>query len=238
MVSSADSENFLGFLQELRTQPAGKNLYISAAVSTSPFVGSDGQPMTDVSQFAQSLDHLTIMNYDINVRASYVSRQERTLWFVLQGQWSTSVGPNAPLDDSCSNVQTGSATKAVKAWTDAGFPAGKIVLGVPAYGHSFTVSPSNAVDSSGNLTSNPSFTKNPPTSSVDQCGNPEAESDIMTFASLITQGLLNDDGTPASGMKSRFDECSKTVSLDPSVLLPPFNFSRFLSPSFMTRQSN
>lgn len=89
------------------------------------------------------------------------------------------------------------------------------MLGVPAYGHSFTVSSSNAVDSSGNLASNPPFTKNPATSSVDQCGNPEAESDIMNFATLVSDGILNDDGTPASGMKYRFDNCSQTVSIDP-----------------------
>ena len=74
-VSSADSENFLAFLQELRSQPAGQNLYLTAAVSTTPFVGPDGQPMTDVSQFAQVLDHIAIMNYDINVGTSPVSYQ-------------------------------------------------------------------------------------------------------------------------------------------------------------------
>ncbi|KAF9653749.1 glycoside hydrolase family 18 protein [Thelephora ganbajun] len=193
-VSGSDSENFLGFLQELRAQPAAKNLYLTAAVSTSPFAGPDGQPMTDVSKFAEVLDHIAVMNYDIN------------------GQWTTDtgVGPNAPLDDSCSTVQTGSATKAIKAWVTAGFPADKIVLGVPAYGHSYTVSPSNAVDGSGNLAAYPPFTKNPPTSSVDQCGNPEAKSDIMNFATLIGEGFLKDDGTPANGIKSRFDQCSQT----------------------------
>ena len=51
---------------------------------------------------------IAIMNYDI--------------W----GSWSNTVGPNAPLDDSCAAVQAGSATSAVKAWTGAGFPASKV----------------------------------------------------------------------------------------------------------------
>ena len=75
-LSTADSENFLAFLQELRAQPAGKNLYITAAVGINPWVGPDGQPLTDVSAFAQVLDHIAIMNYDINVGTSDVSHQK------------------------------------------------------------------------------------------------------------------------------------------------------------------
>jgi chitinase len=58
------------FLQELRAQPAGKNLVLSAATSITPFAGSDGTPMADVSQFASVLSHIAIMNYDINVSTS------------------------------------------------------------------------------------------------------------------------------------------------------------------------
>ena len=117
------------------------------------------------------------------------------------------------MDDSCSKVQTGSGSKAVKGWIAAGFPANKVVLGVPAYAHTYTVSPSNALDSSGNLTEFPPFTKNAVSNTTDKCGNPEPEVDIKDFAVLITEGFLNDDGTPASGVKHRFDECSQTVSV-------------------------
>ena len=116
------------------------------------------------------------------------------------------------MDDSCSKVPAGSGSKAVKAWIAAGFPANKVVLGVPAYGHSYTVSPSDAVDSSGNLTDHPPFTKNPASNTTDKCGNPEPVPDTKNFAVLITEGFLNDDGTPASGVKYKFDECSQTVS--------------------------
>lgn len=57
-ISSADSANFLLFLQELRQDPIGKNLYLSAAVGITPFVGSDGTPMSDVSAFASPLNHI------------------------------------------------------------------------------------------------------------------------------------------------------------------------------------
>jgi chitinase len=115
----------------LRTDPVGSKLVLTAAVGLAPFVGSDGTPMTDVSQFASVLDHIgarattyaspmfnaytplltsiAIMNYDV--------------W----GSWSTGVGPNAPLDDSCAPVKAGSATSALQAWTSAGFPASKAI---------------------------------------------------------------------------------------------------------------
>lgn len=89
------------------------------------------------------------------------------------------------------------------------------MLGVPAYGHSYSVGPSNASDSSGNLAPRPPFTKNPLSNTTDLCGNPEAVPDTKTFAALITEGFLNDDGTPASGTKYLFDNCSQTVSIDP-----------------------
>lgn len=90
------------------------------------------------------------------------------------GSWSAGVGPNAPLYDSCAPTQAGSASSAVKAWSSAGFPASKasphflpktiltwftlqIVLGVPAYGHGYYVSPSAALNSSGNLAAYPPF---------------------------------------------------------------------------------
>jgi chitinase len=52
-------------------------------------------------------------------------------------------GPNSPLSDGCHNsTQPNANAKAtVQAWTKAGFPASKLVLGVPAYGY---INPSDA----------------------------------------------------------------------------------------------
>jgi hypothetical protein len=57
IVSPNDSANFLSFLQTLRANGA-QNLTVSAAVSITPFIGSDGNPMSDVSAFAEVLDSI------------------------------------------------------------------------------------------------------------------------------------------------------------------------------------
>jgi chitinase len=56
-VSPEDSSRFLQLLQELRGK-APKDLVVSAAVSLSPFAGSDGWAMSNVSAFAKVLDYI------------------------------------------------------------------------------------------------------------------------------------------------------------------------------------
>ncbi|KAH9899952.1 glycoside hydrolase [Cubamyces lactineus] len=116
-VLTGDSANFLAFLQLLRaTLPPGAK--ITAATQTVPFAGPDGDPLGDVSAFAEVLDWVLLMNYDT---------------------WGSSSdpGPNAPLSDACNNStqDSASALAALRAWTAAGFPASQLVLGVPSYGY-------------------------------------------------------------------------------------------------------
>lgn len=210
LISDNDSQNFLSFLQSLRSA-VGSNVTLTAAAGITPFAGSDGTPMTDVSGFAKVLDWVAIMNYDV--------------W----GSWSNAVGPNAPLNDTCASAadQEGSAVSAVKAWTTAGFPANQLVLGVAAYGHSFNVSNSAALSSSNSdssqsaLTAFPTFDKsNQPmgdswdavSAASDMCGVLAAAgpSGIFDFWGLVEGGFLTSNGTAASGIDYRFDECSQT----------------------------
>ncbi|KAJ7885186.1 glycoside hydrolase family 18 protein [Mycena olivaceomarginata] len=210
VVNPDDSNNFLLFLQELREQPAGKDLVLTAAVGIAPFVGPNQLPMDDVSDFSLVLDRIAIMAYDV--------------W----GSWSPSVGPNAPLDDSCASDQEGSAVSAVNAWTAANFPANQeiatdfnqqITLGVAAYGHSFRVSPTAALNSTGSIILYPNFEKDsqpmgsadtPGDTSSDPCGDPNGVSGVFTFAGLVSGGFLDSDGTAASGIEYTFDSCSQT----------------------------
>ncbi|KAH9974733.1 glycoside hydrolase [Lactifluus volemus] len=189
VVSKDDSANFLSFLQILRSQEGAKDLIISAAVSITPFVGSNGQPMSDVSEFGKVLNNIEIMNYDI--------------W----GSWSSSVGPNAPLDDSCAPSPQGSAKSAVKAWTAAGFPQEKIILGVASYGHSYLIRPYVPFDRS----QQPGGDKWDSTAgSIGVCGSSSDVGGVFDFWGLIQAGFLNKDGNPATGIDYTFDSCSQT----------------------------
>ncbi|KAI0092710.1 glycoside hydrolase superfamily [Irpex rosettiformis] len=115
--SPNDTANFLAFLQLLRkTLPQAAK--ISAATMTVPWLDPQGNPSRDVSKFAGVLDWILVMNYDT---------------------WGSSSvpGPNAPLSNACHNStqSSASAVAAVMSWTSAGFPASKIVMGVPSYGY-------------------------------------------------------------------------------------------------------
>ena len=57
-ISDDDSANFLSFLQELRQDPTGAKLTLTAAVGLTPFAGPGGTPMADVSDFAAVLNHI------------------------------------------------------------------------------------------------------------------------------------------------------------------------------------
>ncbi|GLB34074.1 putative glycoside hydrolase family 18 protein [Lyophyllum shimeji] len=203
-VSPSDTANFLAFIQLLRADPIGKTLILSVATATVPFLDANGNPSTSVAGFSKVLDWIAIMNYDI--------------W----GPWSPTVGPNAPLDDSCAapGNQAGSAVSAVKKWVNAGIPSNQLVLGVPGYGHSFRVRKASAFKpgSATVLAAYPTFDSSDPpvgdawddAAGVDVCGNQQPQGGVINFWGLIQNGFLNEDGTVKSGMASSFDTCSQT----------------------------
>lgn len=188
----------------------GAKLTLSAAVSLVPFMDATGHPSADVSGFAKVFDYITLMNYDV--------------W----GSWSEHVGPNAPLNDTCASSarQQGSAVSAVKAWTAAGIPVNKIVLGVASYGHSFSVSPSAAFKpGTKNVAPYPVFdaSKQPlgdvwdDVGGADVCGVSHGPGGTFRFWGLVDGGFLNKEGKPADGIYHRYDRCSDTVRL-PSLI--------------------
>ncbi|KAI0658625.1 glycoside hydrolase family 18 protein [Cubamyces menziesii] len=115
--STSDSANLLSFFQSLRSA-LGSSKIISAAVTQLPWVGSNGSPLTNVSAYASVMTYANIMNYDVFGASS-------------------NPGPNAPLGNLCGNSQLPqySAQAALAQWTQAGFPASKLVLGLPTYGY-------------------------------------------------------------------------------------------------------
>ncbi|KAF8064330.1 glycoside hydrolase family 18 protein [Lyophyllum atratum] len=115
--SSADAANLLSLLKALRTA-LGASKIISAAVPHLPWLGSNGSPLKDVSAYAAQMTYANIMNYDV---------------------WGASAnpGPNAPLGNLCgtSKQPQASAQAGLAQWKAAGFPASKLLLGLPLYGY-------------------------------------------------------------------------------------------------------
>lgn len=185
-VSASDSANYLIFLKELR-QAMPSPALITAATQVWPFYGSNGQPMTDVSEYADIFDWILIMNYDI-----YGSQTEP--------------GPNGPLNDGCktSSQPTANAYAAVAAWTAAGMPAHKISLGVAAYGY-IQISDADRLQRRSYPVSRRAVTI-----TNDEGGTSSGQ---INFASIVNQGALVRQGsefTGAGGFVRNWDECSST----------------------------
>lgn len=183
----SDTANFQTFLGELRTAlPQGA--LITGAVSHQPWMASNGQPVPSVARAAAAMDYIMIMNYDV---------------------WGSSAnpGPNAPLANLCGNSTQPQANAAagVKAWSAAGMPRDKILLGIPAYGYINTSTKktlrTRAEKRAVQLTSMDGSTR----------------SGQINFSTLVSQGALklgNDGLYDGSGGWTKYwDDCSDTPFL-------------------------
>ncbi|GAA6056538.1 hypothetical protein JCM3770_006867 [Rhodotorula araucariae] len=185
IVSSADSANYLSFLSKLRST-LGADVYISAAVPAAGLNGPTGAVLTDTSKFAGYLDFIQLMTYD------------------FYGSWSATTGPNAPLY-TC-NAGSGSVDAAVKQWVASGFPACKIVLGVPAYSQRWKTNKTYLSTTRFNGVATTAFQALATSGQPDNLG--------WTTKQLVSQNLLSTDLlTGMSGYTRYFDECSKTPFL-------------------------
>ncbi|KAL4266563.1 glycosyl hydrolase 18 family protein [Pleurotus pulmonarius] len=127
--SSKDASNLLTFIKILRSR-LGWSKIISAAVPHQPWLGPDARPMRNVSDFAAQMTY----NYDVSGGAA-------------------PPGPNAPLGNACNKPKfsNANAQAALAFWTASGFPASKLLLGLPLYGY---VIKSSATKMSASLVDN------------------------------------------------------------------------------------
>lgn len=120
---STDPENFRMLLKALRVRldaegaKDGKHYILSfAGGSSSQYANGIG-----LSSVAQTVDYGLIMTYD------------------LQGPWCSYTDFNAALSipSGTSPQEKNSVDASVRSWLSAGFPAGKLVMGVPFYGYAY-----------------------------------------------------------------------------------------------------
>jgi chitinase len=107
----------------------------------------------------------------------------------------------------------------VAAWHAAGFPLDQIVLGVPAYGHSFSVAPADAYKNGTlalyapfNASASPLGDAWDGPGGTDECGNYSGPSGSWDFWGLISEGWLTRKGVAVPGIDYVYDECGQTVS--------------------------
>jgi len=115
-----DKAAFSAWVSELRAAFNPKGLLLSAAVSPSKKIMDVGY---DIPSIARDLDWINVMTYDYH------------------GQWDKKTGHVAPFyghpDDDYSYFN---ANFTMKYWIESGAPANKLVMGMPLYGQSFTLS--------------------------------------------------------------------------------------------------
>ena len=117
---SEDGHNFTLLLGELRERfdteekLRGRHLYLTIAAGAS----AEFLQHTEMAQVARLVDTVNLMCYDYYEPGS-----------------SAVAGHHAPLFTNSADPEKISADASVRAFEQAGVPAGKIVLGVPFYGH-------------------------------------------------------------------------------------------------------
>ncbi|KZV88406.1 family 18 glycoside hydrolase [Exidia glandulosa HHB12029] len=203
-----DADNFLAFLKVLR-DTVGPDTRLSAAVSVGGILGADGNLYQRTGDLAKYLDYVTIMAYDIYGYG-----------------WSATTGPVGQLYDTCATDEGSgvSGALAVKLWTDAGFPAKKLLLGMPAYAYPYKTASSKLAQRKVNGKTSLAYqnrTDEVPKGGVtsagegtDSCGNPTAAAPSWLFKELISTGKLTSNGTVGKGGFTRyFDACSGTPFL-------------------------
>ncbi|KAJ2654419.1 hypothetical protein IWW48_006121 [Coemansia sp. RSA 1200] len=132
-----DPANLLVFLRDLRgrfnSEFSQESKIIALGVGLNPPVidsqGKDAEADKEVPQYASLVDYITVLAYDVN------------------GPQSSTTGPNAPLNYELGRGTQHSLISAIDSWTNARFPANKILAGFSFYGRSLTAKVDMTIDS-------------------------------------------------------------------------------------------
>ncbi|CAD6225809.1 GSCOCT00005737001.2-RA-CDS [Cotesia congregata] len=118
---SQDVQNFVELLKVMRPKFDQEGLILSAAVAAAESSAAKSYEIVEISKY---LDFINLMAYDFH------------------GFWDHKTGHNAPLfaaPGDSEDLQKFTSEAAVNYWLSKGAPREKLILGVPTYGHSFTL---------------------------------------------------------------------------------------------------
>lgn len=123
---SADKANFVALLQTLKSKLAANGKLLTIAVAV---VEASASLSYDIPNVAKNVDFINLMSYD------------------LHGSWEGVTGINAPLYAGSADISSYQKQLNIDAivnyWVAQGAPRHKLILGIPLYGRSFTLSNSN-----------------------------------------------------------------------------------------------
>lgn len=116
-----DKQNFTLLIQKLREKLNARGLVDNKSYLLT-FAGAAGSwyvNNVELSSVGKYVDYANVMTYDIH------------------GPWNTYTDFNAPLysNTDITNQDKWSVDQSVNAWLNAGFPASKLIMGVPFYGY-------------------------------------------------------------------------------------------------------
>ncbi|KAI8452407.1 glycoside hydrolase superfamily [Phakopsora pachyrhizi] len=212
-----DMANFGDFLSILRKiWPKG---IFSSAVPIGGLTSGEGTLLEaeSLKKIIDSLNYVNVMAYDVF------------------GSWSQVTGPNAPFMSTSSGAITGGAPGAsvvdsVKILTNQGFKKSQIVMGIPGYGHSYSLTSStlNTTNAGGvpsqlyqsKLAQTPPGGATDDKPRIDVCGVKNGWGGIWRYRELIENGFLSKDGKNGlRGYTRHFDQGTKTPFLTNSTWL-------------------
>ncbi|XP_075222598.1 chitinase-3-like protein 2 isoform X2 [Lycorma delicatula] len=117
--------DFMKFLKELKTAlKSGNNEFLISVAVAAP--GTIIDKAYDIKEMAEYVDFVNLMSYDYHYYASYLPV----------------TGPNAPLYPRHSEhgfFTTLNTNWSASYWLSKGMPLNKIIIGLPTYGHSYTL---------------------------------------------------------------------------------------------------
>ncbi|KAJ2159050.1 hypothetical protein GGF46_003309 [Coemansia sp. RSA 552] len=198
-VDVEDPDNLLRFLRALRA-----NLHvrfpetpktISLAVRVQPFENQHG-PLEDLSPFTEFVDYASIQAFDVN------------------GPWSNTTGPSAPLEHTRNRGAPFSLIQAVDQWLAAKWPASKLIAGTSFAGHSATTVDTLAAKEGASMYTR--ITRDVPQGDIedalwyDVCEDTHQMSGVWQYRHLRDQGVLKSHNTTTEEWIRVWDHASST----------------------------